>query len=70
MAAAWIKFAHGEELNDGNAGVLVIGPGKNFGFLSEEEYDEKYRDGRGELLFGIGWEKCCKLGEMLQGVYP
>lgn len=70
MASAWIRFAYGEELNDGNVGVLVIGPGKNFGFVGEEEYDEKYRRGRGKLLLELGWKKCMKLGEMLQGVYP
>lgn len=68
MAGAWIDFAYGTEINDGKGGVLVIGPGEEFGFVDEKEYDEKYRGGRGQLLHEIGWEKCFRLGELLQGV--
>jgi hypothetical protein len=68
MAGAWVDFAYGDEINNGKGGVLVIGPGENFEFVSEEEYDKKYRGGRGKLLYEIGWEKCFKFGEMLQGV--
>ena len=68
MAGVWVDFAYGDEINNGKGGVLVIGPGENFEFVSEEEYDKKYRGGRGKLLYEIGWEKCFKFGEMLQGV--
>jgi hypothetical protein len=68
MAGAWVDFAYGREINSGKGGVLVIGPGENFEFVGEKEYDEKYRGGRGKLLHEIGWEKCFKFGELLQGV--
>ena len=70
MADAWINFAYGTEFNDGKGGVLVIGPKDNFGFVTEMEYDEKYRDGREKLMQEIGWEKLFKLGERLQNCYP
>ena len=68
MAGAWIDFAYGTELNGGKGGVLVIGPEEKFEFVKEEEYDEKYRGGRVKLLQEIGWEKCFRLGELIQGV--
>ncbi|KAE9365042.1 alpha/beta-hydrolase [Stipitochalara longipes BDJ] len=68
MAGAWIGFAYGEKINDGKSEILVIGPAGKFEFVKEEEYDDKYRGGRGKFLQGIGWEKCFKLGELLQGV--
>ena len=68
MAAEWIDFAYREETQESEVGVLVIGPGDVFKFVDEETYLQKYRGGRGKLLYEIGWEKCFKLGEMLQGV--
>lgn len=67
MAEAWIDFAYGSKINDGKGGILVIGPDAKFEFVNEGEYDEKYREGRGKLLQEFGWEKCFKLGELLQG---
>jgi hypothetical protein len=67
MAETWIDFAYTAKANGGKERALVIGPDAKFGFVSEEEYDEKYRGGRGKLLQEIGWEKCFKLGELLQG---
>lgn len=68
MAGAWVDFAYGEMLNDGKSEVLIIGPEEKFELVKEVEYDEKYRGGRVKLLQEIGWEKCFKLGELLQGV--
>jgi len=69
MAETWIDFAYAAELNGGKGGVLVIGPDAKFGFVSEDEYDQKYCSGRGKLMQEIGWEKCFKLGELLQSCY-
>lgn len=68
MVEAWVDFAYCIEINGGRGDILVIGPGEAFGFIDEKEYDEKYRGGRAKLLYEIGWEKCFKLGELLQGV--
>jgi hypothetical protein len=68
MASAWIDFAYGDKINDGKGDVLIIGPGEKFEFVKEEGYDAEYRGGRVKLLQEIGWEKCFKLGELLQGV--
>ncbi|PMD31812.1 para-nitrobenzyl esterase [Hyaloscypha variabilis F] len=69
MASAWIDFAYGDKINDGKGDVLIVGPGEKFEFVKEEGYDAEYRGGRVKLLQEIGWEKCFKLGELLQGVY-
>jgi hypothetical protein len=68
MAAEWINFAYSKENHETEDRVLVIGPGDKFGFIPEETYIQEYRGGRGKLLYEIGWEKCFKLGELLQGV--
>ncbi len=70
MAEAWIRFTYGEGWGskDGKD-VMVIGPREEITFASEEEYDVRYRNGRGKVLEEIGWEKCYKLAELLQGVY-
>lgn len=47
---------------------MVLGPDEEITFESLEDYDEKYRDGKGKLLLELGSEKCFRLGEMLQGV--
>lgn len=67
MAAAWIKFTYGEGWVSED--VMVIGPDEKITFEGPVEYDEKYRNGRGKLLEAIGWEKCFKLAEMVQGVH-
>ncbi|KAF8860196.1 alpha/beta-hydrolase [Acephala macrosclerotiorum] len=70
MAAVWIKFTYGGGWRTGNGKeVMVIGPDEKITFEGSDEYDEKYRKGRGKLLEEIGWEKCFKLAEMVQGVY-
>ncbi|CZR63049.1 uncharacterized protein PAC_12946 [Phialocephala subalpina] len=69
MAAAWIKFTYGGGWGSEDGKVMVIGPKEKITFEGTEEYDEKYRKGRGRLLEEIGWEKCFKFAEMLQGVY-
>lgn len=71
MAGVWIDFTHGQgwDKDHGEKEVLVIGPDENLSWCSEREYDENFRDGRGSMLLEMGWEKCCMLGEMLQGVW-
>lgn len=68
MAEAWISFAYGKQNNEQSESVLVIGPEQKFEFVKKDEYDQKYRGGREKLLHEIGWEKCFKLGELLQGI--
>ncbi|KAH6705400.1 Alpha/Beta hydrolase protein [Leptodontidium sp. MPI-SDFR-AT-0119] len=71
MAAVWINFTygHGWDKENGDKEVLVVGPDERLSWWSERGYDEKFREGRGRMLLEMGWEKCCKLGEMLQGVW-
>lgn len=70
MTTAWIKFTYGEGWGKGDGNeVMVIGPDEKITFEGTDEYDEKYRKGAGKLLEEIGWEKCFKLAEMVQGVY-
>jgi hypothetical protein len=68
MAKAWIKFTCGEGWDN----VMVLGPDEKVTFWSADEYDERFRNGRGKLLEEIGGkrgEKCFRLGEMLQGIH-
>jgi hypothetical protein len=67
MAEAWIGFAYREEFNEGKGDILVFGPNAKVGFVDGETYDQKYRGCRGKLLQEIGWDKCFRLGELLQG---
>jgi hypothetical protein len=67
MAEAWIDFGYGAKIYDRKGSILIIGPNAKFEFVDEGAYDGKYREGRGKLLQEIGWEKCFKLGELLQG---
>ncbi|KAH7311862.1 Alpha/Beta hydrolase protein [Rhexocercosporidium sp. MPI-PUGE-AT-0058] len=71
MAAVWINFTHGRgwDKENGEKEVLVVGPEEKLRWCSEKLYDEKFRHRRGKMLLEMGWEKCCKLGEMLQGVW-
>lgn len=71
MARVWITFAYGLGWPRGEAGekVLVIGGGDVITSVDDEHYDLKFRKGRGRLLLDIGWKRCFKLGEMLQGCY-
>ncbi|CRJ88397.1 hypothetical protein BN1708_009259 [Verticillium longisporum] len=69
FAEAVLEFAYdGKRDNDD---VIAVGPEHKLQILSAEQYDAKYRDGRGKLLAEIGWKKCLTLGERLQGFpYP
>ena len=71
MAAVWINFTYGKgwDRQNGEKEVLVIGPDEKLSWSSVKEYDDKFREGRGQILLEMGWEKVCKLGEMLQGVW-
>ncbi|PVH75637.1 alpha/beta-hydrolase [Cadophora sp. DSE1049] len=71
MAAVWIKFTYGQgwDRENGEKEILVVGPDEKLSWCSEKGYDDKFREGRGRMLLQMGWEKVCKLGEMLQGVW-
>jgi hypothetical protein len=71
MAEKWIDFAHSHAWRGGESGhaVLVVGPEDRSSFATEVEYDHKYRNGTGQLMYELGWERCFRLGEMLQGCY-
>lgn len=71
MAAVWINFTYGTgwDRQNGEKEVLVIGPDEKLSWSSVKGYDDKFREGRGKMLLEMGWEKVCKLGEMLQGVW-
>ena len=66
-----IHFSHGKSWDKGSGTkeVLVIGPNEKLSWCSGRQYDEMFRAGRGKMLLELGWEKCVKLGEMLQGVW-
>ncbi len=49
--------------------VLVLGPNNEVKWVAKPEYDLQYRRGRGKLMEDLGWEKCFKLGEVLQGCW-
>lgn len=70
LAEEFAGFAHGDHqvLDKSGGDVLAIGPAHQVRLTSPEEYDATYRNGRGNLLFEIGWKKCFALGERLQGV--
>lgn len=77
MAAAWIRFAHGEavqgledrgEQEEVSDKLLVMGPNYEFKFMTKDEYNREYRKGRVENLWGqIPWQAWFDLGEKLQG---
>jgi len=71
MTEIWINFAYGLgwPKRDGGDSVLVIGGLKELDLLDDDDYDLQFRSRRGQLMLDIGWEKCFKLGEMLQGCY-
>jgi len=71
MSESWINFAYGLGWPGGVGGeeILVIGGRDQLGMVDEHSYDLRFRRGRGQLMLDIGWEKCFKLGEMLQGCY-
>ncbi|KAH6696140.1 Alpha/Beta hydrolase protein [Verticillium dahliae] len=69
FAEAVLEFAHDGKRDSDD--VIAVGPEHKLQILSAEQYDAKYRDGRGKLLAEIGWKKCLTLGERLQGFpYP
>jgi len=71
MTETWINFAYGLEWpkRDGVDSVLVIGGLKQLDIVDDDDYDLQFRRRCGQLMLDIGWEKCFKLGEMLQGCY-
>jgi hypothetical protein len=70
MAKFWIDFAYGKGWGKGDGkDILVIGVNEEIRVVEDKEYDLNFREGRGEMMLKIGWEKCFKLGEILQGVY-
>jgi carboxylesterase type B len=70
MAEVWINFAYGDgwgsKLHDDD--ILVIGPDERMVFTTPEGYDQTFRHGRDRALQEIGWAKCFRLGEKLQGL--
>ena len=66
MADQWIRFTNGEGWC--SEGKLIVIGSDGIVTLDEEEYDKKFRNERGQLLYGIGVERLWKLVETWQNV--
>ncbi|KAF2730206.1 alpha/beta-hydrolase [Polyplosphaeria fusca] len=66
MADQWIGFVNGEGWADDGKAVVFTETGLKQ--VSEERYDEMYRQGRGKVLLDIGADKLWRLAEAWQGV--
>lgn len=66
MADHFIKFAHGEAW--AAEGKFIVFAKDGVLEVEEEDYDQVYRQGRGNVLESIEAEKLWKLAEMWQGV--
>lgn len=66
VADHFIRFVNG----DGwcREGEVIVFTNDGVKYLSEEEYDKRYRGGRGKVLESIGAEKLWRLAEGWQGV--
>lgn len=76
MATRLFNLAHGngfmsaqEESGNGKK-VVVWGPNGNSNVVSDAQYDEGMRKGRGQLLRSLGWEACEKLANTIQFGIP
>jgi len=66
MADHFIRYIHGEPWAAG--GKVVVFASEGVLELGGEEYDQKYRDGRGAVLDGIDGDRLWKVADMWQGV--
>lgn len=66
MADHFLKYTHGEPW--AGQGKLVVFASEGVLEVDEEEYDRKYRDGRGAVLDGIDGDRLWKVADMWQGV--
>lgn len=71
MAEIWINFAYGDGWGSKlhHDDILVIGPDEKMFFTTPEGYDQTFRQRRERALHKMGWEKCLRLGELLQGLW-
>jgi hypothetical protein len=72
MAAVWIEFANrlGWPSDENEEKILIIGSRDEIVLASETDYDRLFRRGRGQIMQAIGWKRCFRMGEILQGCYP
>ncbi|KAH5122427.1 hypothetical protein HBI73_103660 [Parastagonospora nodorum] len=66
MADQFLRYIHGEPW--AARGKVVVFANEGLIEVDEEEYDWKYRDGRGAVLDGIDGDRLWKVADMWQGV--
>jgi hypothetical protein len=66
MADHFIRYIHGEPW--AGQGKVVVFASEGVLEVDEEEYDQKYRDGRGAVLDSIDGDRLWTVAEMWQGV--
>jgi hypothetical protein len=71
MTEIWLDYAYnlGWPSDADKKTILKIGQNK-ITLVAETEYDRVFHRGRGQLMQDIGWKRCFRMGEMLQGCYP
>lgn len=76
MTETYIRFVNGEGWGavgperPAREGEIIVFTEDGVEKVSEEEYDTKWRDGRGKVLLEVGPEKLWQLVEDWQGVRP
>lgn len=68
MTDHWIKFTNGEQW--AQVGEVVLVEEKGVVAVDEREYEAKYRNGSGQVLEEIGWDRLWTVAEAWQGVRP